>query len=165
MDDSDQPRTSGFSPFWEQRPLDALSGDQWESLCDGCGRCCLEKMINHRTGKVTYTNLACPLLDHTSCRCRDYANRSRIISDCLSLAPGPIRQFRWLPKTCAYRLLAEGKPLPRWHPLVSGRPESVHEAGISLRGRPLVPRNLCSQDLDAHVVDWGIWAKKATPDG
>ncbi|MGD9016784.1 MAG: hypothetical protein PVH30_05325, partial [Desulfobacterales bacterium] len=87
MDDSDQPRTSGFSPFWEQRPLDALSGDQWESLCDGCGRCCLEKMINHRTGKVTYTNLACPLLDHTSCRCRDYANRSRIISDCLSLAP------------------------------------------------------------------------------
>lgn len=165
MDDTNRRRVAGSLPFWQQRPLDALSETQWESLCDGCGRCCLEKMINHRTGKVTYTNLACPLLDPASCRCRDYPNRSRIIPDCLSLSPGPMRQFRWLPKTCAYRLLAEGKPLPWWHPLVSGCSESVHEAGISLRGRLIVPTNLASQDLDAHVVDWGIWAKKATPEG
>lgn len=152
-------------PFWKRLQLEDLSETQWESLCDGCGRCCLEKMINKRTGKVYYTDVVCPLFDPGDCRCGNYANRSHVIPDCISLKPSAsIRDFRWLPRTCAYRLLAEGRDLAWWHPLVSGRPESVHEAGISLKGKPITPRSESTADLDSRIVHWGIWAKSAGTD-
>ncbi|MFZ7128510.1 MAG: YcgN family cysteine cluster protein [Desulfobacterales bacterium] len=150
------------SPFWKSTPLEAMSESQWEALCDGCGRCCLEKVKDYRTGKIFYTDQACPLLDLSSCRCRDYLRRSRIIPECVALRPGPARVLRWLPRTCAYRLLAEGKELAWWHPLVSGRPETVHEAGISIRGRRVFHRrDGACRDLEAHIVRWGFWARKA----
>jgi uncharacterized cysteine cluster protein YcgN (CxxCxxCC family) len=108
---------------------------EWESLCDGCGRCCLVKLEDEETGKIHYTDVACRLFDAKTCRCRDYARRTREMADCVALSPENIASLRWMPPTCAYRLLAEGKTLPVWHPLVSGRMESVVEAGISVRGR------------------------------
>lgn len=155
---------SSSIPFWKQKPLGDLTSEQWESLCDRCGRCCLEKMIDLRTGKVYYTDLVCPLFDAATCQCQSYADRSRLIPDCVSLTPGPVRDFRWLPRTCAYRLLAEGRELAWWHPLVSGRADSVHEAGISIKGKPLTSRDRVDESLESRVVHWGIWAKKAGTD-
>ncbi len=151
--------------FWESLRLSQLSPGQWESLCDGCGRCCLEKLLDPRTGKVYYTDLVCSLFDVRTCRCRDYDRRSRIVDDCLQLRPGPVARFRWLPRTCAYRLLAEGQELAWWHPLVSGRADSVHEAGVSLLGRPITPRHLSPAAPDSRIVRWGIWAKRAGTGG
>jgi uncharacterized cysteine cluster protein YcgN (CxxCxxCC family) len=108
---------------------------EWESLCDGCGRCCLVKLEEEDTGTIHYTDVACRLLDAQTCRCRDYENRTREVADCVALSPANIASLKWMPPTCAYRLLAEGKPLAAWHPLVSGRAESVIEAGISVKGR------------------------------
>jgi uncharacterized cysteine cluster protein YcgN (CxxCxxCC family) len=151
-------------PFWETRPLSALDRDQWEALCDRCGRCCLEKLTNGRNGKVYYTSIACPLLDPASCQCRDYRFRHRQVPNCIRLTPRNLGLCRWLPRTCAYRLLWEGRPLPGWHHLISGRPESVHEAGISIRGRRLHAMPTDLQPLEAFIVDWGIWSKKARRD-
>jgi uncharacterized protein len=130
-------------------------------LCDRCGRCCLEKLTNGRNGKVYYTSIACPLLDKTSCQCRDYPHRHRQVPNCISLTPRNLGSCRWLPRTCAYRLLWEGRHLPDWHPLVSGNPESVHKAGISLRGRRLHAPPAPQEPLETYIVDWGIWSKKA----
>lgn len=124
-----------MTPFWENKTLDQLTKDEWEALCDGCGRCCLQKLKNPTTGKVYYTWVACHLLDIDACRCTDYELRHILVPDCVELKPAKIIKLRWLPKTCAYRLIAERKPLPEWHPLVSGDPDSVHSAGISVRGR------------------------------
>jgi uncharacterized cysteine cluster protein YcgN (CxxCxxCC family) len=152
--------SSGRKPFWETTPPEALTARQWEALCDRCGRCCLEKLINPRTGKVYYTSIACALLDKASCQCRDYRHRRRMVPQCIQLNPANLMSCRWLPRTCAYRLLGEGKNLPAWHPLISGNPESVHAAGISIRGRVLHPMPPHADDLEAYIVDWGIWSKK-----
>jgi uncharacterized protein len=117
------------------KPLHALSDDEWEQLCDGCGRCCMHKFENEETGEVFYTTIACRLFDDAACRCRDYENRQQSVPDCLQIRALSLAQMRWLPPSCAYRLRAEGKPLPAWHPLVTGDSESVHTAGISMRGR------------------------------
>lgn len=151
------------TPFWETTPLRALDPIQWESLCDRCGRCCLEKLTNRRNGKVYYTSIACRLLDPFSCQCRNYRERRRIVPHCIQLSPAALPTFRWLPRTCAYRLLAEGQRLPDWHPLVSGDPSSVHTAGISIRGRRLHPMPADPDDLEAYIVDWGFWGRKARP--
>jgi uncharacterized protein len=123
------------TPFWKEKPLEAMSEAEWESLCDGCARCCLVKLEDEDSGVYHFTDVGCRLLDAPSCRCRNYPERQAHVSDCVKLTPSEARALPWLPPTCAYRLVAEGKDLAWWHPLVSGSAESVHEAGISVRGR------------------------------
>ena len=122
-------------PFWRSKSLADMTPQEWESLCDGCARCCLVKLEDADTGAVHYTDVGCTLLDAGSCRCRDYANRQAQMPDCVRLTPKNLRRLSWLPPTCAYRLVAEKRDLPWWHPLVSGDPETVHAAGISVRDR------------------------------
>ncbi len=140
------------APFWERIPLEAMTPAQWESLCDGCAKCCLQKYQDEDTGRIHYTNVACFLLDQTDCHCSDYANRSKRVSDCVTLTLEVLRDPSWLPETCAYRLLREGKPLAPWHPLVSGDPESVARAGHSVRGRVVCETQ--TDDPLMHLIDW-----------
>ena len=122
-------------PFWKTKSLEEMSEEEWESLCDGCARCCLVKLEDEDSGEVHYTDLGCTLLDAKTCRCRDYKNRQAKVSDCVKLTPAAARTLSWLPATCAYRIVAAGGELPNWHPLVSGSPESVGQAKISVNGR------------------------------
>ncbi|NJM31336.1 MAG: YcgN family cysteine cluster protein, partial [Rhizobiales bacterium] len=119
-------------PYWKTKTLGEMTREEWESLCDGCGRCCLNKLEDDDTGRFHYTRAACKLLDLGTCRCSDYPNRAKRVSDCVTLTPGNVGSLGWLPKTCAYRLLDEGKNLAWWHPLISGDPETVKQAGISI---------------------------------
>lgn len=139
-------------PFWKVKPLERMSLEEWESLCDGCGKCCLHKIEYEDTREVEYTEVACGLLDMVACRCTDYANRIVRVPDCVKLTPGTLTTIEWLPPTCAYRLISEGKDLFDWHPLISGDPESVHRAGVSVRGRCVAERD--AGDLQDHVVEW-----------
>lgn len=129
-----------------------MSDGEWESLCDGCGRCCLLKLEDEDTGEVHYTRAACKLLDIGSCRCTDYANRHAKVDDCVHLSPGNIGDLSWMPSTCAYRLLWEGRDLYWWHPLVSGSPQTVHEAGISVRSRAVSEEGIAEQDLPNYIM-------------
>jgi uncharacterized cysteine cluster protein YcgN (CxxCxxCC family) len=142
-------------PFWRRKTLAEMSAKEWESLCDGCGRCCLNKLEEEDTGRVYYTDVGCRLLDGTTCRCRDYKNRSKKVEDCVRLTPDNVATIKWLPPSCAYRLLAHGRDLYWWHPLLSGDPESVHAAGISVRDRVGVSEEqLGDQDYEDRVVAW-----------
>lgn len=141
-----------MASFWQDRSLDQLTTQQWELLCDGCGRCCLQKFKHPTTGKISYTWVSCYLLDTQSCRCTDYELRHILVPDCLSLNAGNISKLRWLPKTCAYRLVAAGKDLPPWHPLISGDPESVHAAGISVRGRAISEEYVHPDDVENFTM-------------
>ena len=139
-------------PFWQQKSLGEMTPAEWESVCDGCGQCCLHKMQDVDTGEIAVTNVACAYLDLGTCRCRDYNNRKRLVPDCVQLKPADVGDLAWLPETCGYRLLDEGKDLPWWHPLVSGDPETVHQAGISVRGQAISEDRV--DDLEDHVVRW-----------
>lgn len=122
-------------PFWRTKSLTEMSAPEWEALCDGCGKCCLAKMLDEDTDEIHWTSVGCRLFDGAACRCTDYENRQALVSDCVALTPENVPTISWLPSTCAYRLLAEGLELYWWHHLVSGSRETVHEAGISMRGR------------------------------
>ncbi|WP_265517136.1 YcgN family cysteine cluster protein [Nitratireductor luteus] len=124
-----------MDPFWKTKSLEEMTPREWESLCDGCGKCCLAKLEDEDTGEIHWTSVACRLFDAGTCRCSDYKNRFATVSDCVRLTPQNVRTIAWLPATCAYRLLANGEDLYWWHPLVSGSKETVHEAGISIKGR------------------------------
>ncbi len=136
--------------FWE-KPLDQLDRGEWEALCDGCGKCCLHKIEDDLSGQIHPTNVACKLLDRQSCRCGNYRMRRLFVPDCVRLNARTVGRTGWLPSTCAYRLRAEGKPLERWHPLISGDPESVHRAGMSVRGWTVSEDE--AGDLEHHLVD------------
>ncbi len=123
--------------FWKRKSLPEMSADQWESLCDGCALCCLQKIEDEETGEVFFTDLACRMLDTSSCRCIAYRDRAQKVASCLVLSAGEPEAFRWLPGSCAYRRLSEGQELPDWHPLISGDPNSVHAAGISVQDKAI----------------------------
>ncbi|WP_419913253.1 YcgN family cysteine cluster protein [Hoeflea sp.] len=141
-------------PFWKTVRLEDMSDAQWESLCDGCGRCCLNKLEDWDTGEIAWTNVACKLLDSDTCRCTDYPNRQEKVPECIRLTPKSVRAITWLPPTCGYRLIAEGRDLYWWHPLVSGDPDTVHLAGVSVRGRTVPEAGMEPEDYEEHIVDW-----------
>ena len=138
-------------PFWETKTLRQMNRAEWEALCDGCGKCCIHKLEDEETGELFPTNVACRLLDRRSGRCTDYKHRKALVPECVRLTPEKLDGIDWLPSTCAYLLLHQGKPLPQWHPLVTGDPESVHAAGISVRGWTVSEDD--AGDLEHHMVE------------
>ena len=153
----------GSRPFWETTPLAAMSDAEWESLCDGCGRCCLQKLEDEDTGEVHFTRVACRLLDTATARCRHYADRRAHVEDCLEVRPLDADKRGWLPASCAYRRLAEGRGLADWHPLVSGDPGSVVRAGIAVAGRVVSERDVPVHELIEHLIVWHD--ETPSPDG
>lgn len=139
-------------PFWKTKKLGQMSKAEWESLCDGCGKCCLNKLIDVDTDELYFTNVVCKLLDTKSCQCTRYPTRHKYVKDCVQLTPRNVKKLRWLPETCAYRLVAEGKDLYGWHYLVCGDRKAVHKAGISVRGRVISETE--AGDLEDHLVEW-----------
>lgn len=156
-------------PFWRRKSLKDMTQEEWESLCDGCGRCCLIKLEEEvdddpgAPGPILFTNVACKLLDGDSCRCRDYPRRQQKVPDCLRLTPDAVAGLHWLPPTCAYKLVEAGEDLKWWHPLVSGSPDTVHQAGVSVRGRVSASEDeVPEEDLIDYIVSWpGRWPKGA----
>lgn len=148
-------KRDGLKPeFWKHKPLKSLSPKEWEALCDGCGKCCLNKLEDEDTGEVALTRIACRLLDDQSCKCGQYPIRHQFIPDCIVLKPSNIDENAyWMPKTCAYRLLWSGQPLFDWHPLISGNPETVHTANISVRGMTLSEFDINEEDWEEHIIE------------
>jgi hypothetical protein len=143
-------------PFWETKSLAQMTTREWESLCDGCGLCCLVRFEDEETGEVVPTRVACKLFDPNRCRCTDYENRHSQVPDCIKLTPGNVATLKWMPLSCAYRRLDEGKPLPAWHPLITGDPASVHATGVSVRGQTISETSLSSPEdaLDFVAREW-----------
>ena len=140
--------------FWNTKSLAEMTSEEWESICDGCGRCCLHKLQDEDSGLMFYTNVACRLLDRERCRCSNYPQRMAIVHDCLSLAADARSRFDWLPLSCAYRRLANRQSLEWWHPLVSGNPDTVHQAGISVRGKTVPEASVAKEELEDHIIHW-----------
>ena len=139
-------------PFWETKTLKQMTAEEWDSLCDGCGQCCLVKIEEEDTGTVYLTRLACGLLDIGSCRCKDYENRFEKMPDCLKIDLRRVRTLSWLPESCAYRRLDEGRGLAWWHPLISGDPETVHEAGVSVRGWVRSEEGIPEDEIERYII-------------
>ncbi len=162
---SDDPKAEAAKPFWRTKRLDEMNPVEWESLCDGCGRCCLVKLIDEDTEEVHFTDIGCKLFNAETCACKDYPNRQKKVPDCIKLTPREVKRIPWLPPSCAYRLVAEGKDLQWWHPLKSGRPETVHEAGVSARGRVgAMEGKIRQRDYVDRLVTWpGEFPKPKKP--
>jgi hypothetical protein len=154
-------------PFWQSKSLEEMTDSEWESLCDGCGKCCLNKLEEEGTDRTFYTDVGCRLLDGQTCRCRDYTRRSDEVDDCVRLTPKTLKTITWLPPSCAYVLLAEGKDLYWWHPLVSGDSSTVHTAGISVRGRVRASEtDVPDELLEDYIVSWPLkFPKRARRQG
>ena len=140
--------------FWERVSLERMNRAEWEALCDGCGKCCLNKLEDEETGEVALTRVACRLLDDETCRCSQYPIRHQFVPECIVLTPKTLKDnMYWLPQTCAYRLVHEGKPLFDWHHLISGDPASVHGAGVSMRGRTVAEFEVSEDDWEDHIIE------------
>lgn len=144
-------------PFWEEKSLSEMSQAEWEALCDGCGRCCLIKLEDEDTGTIITSDVHCKLLDGDTCECTDYPNRQRKVPDCIKLTPQNVTEIAWIPKTCAYRRLSEGKGLAWWHPLITGEMQTIVDVGVSVRGRTVNERDVKADEWEDHVVDWPEW--------
>ncbi|EIE51155.1 hypothetical protein AL036_01585 [Salipiger aestuarii] len=152
---SDPIARTGLAPrFWERKPLSRMSDAEWEALCDGCGKCCLNKLEDEDTGDVALTRVACRLLDGETCRCSQYPIRHQFVPECIVLGPRNMEDnLYWMPETCAYKLLWQGKPLYKWHPLITGDPESVHRAGVSMQGRTVSEFEVDDDDWEDHIIE------------
>ncbi|MFT4766355.1 MAG: putative cysteine cluster protein YcgN (CxxCxxCC family) [Oleispira sp.] len=139
-------------PFWESKTLKQMSKPEWESLCDGCARCCLHKLEDEDTDEVYYTDVHCRYMDKNDCSCTVYQTRNEKVPECIWLTPEQAHSFHWLPDTCAYRLVAEGKPLYDWHPLISGDPETVHKSGISLQGKGIPDDKIPEEEWQSRII-------------
>ena len=140
--------------YWEHKSLAEMDRDEWEALCDGCAQCCVVKLEDADDDSIHFTDVVCHLLDIEHCRCTDYPGRSRRVPDCITLTPDNLERLPWMPYSCAYRVLAEGRKLEWWHPLVSGSADTVHEAGVSVRGKVVSETGVDDDELEAHVIDW-----------
>lgn len=138
--------------FWETKTLSKMTPAEWESLCDGCAKCCLNKLEDEVSGQIFFTSVVCDLINLETCRCTRYTERTTLVPDCIDLKQHDFSEYTWLPDTCAYRLLSDGKPLPSWHPLVSGTPESVKEAGVSISSYAIKESQV--EDLEEHIIEW-----------
>ena len=141
-------------PFWKTKTLSQLSKPEWESLCDGCGKCCLIQLEDEDSGLRLHTDVTCRLFNPDTCRCGDYTNRKQRVPDCVILTPKNVTELEWMPQTCAYRLIGEGKDLYAWHPLVSGDPMSVHKAGMSIRNQVVSEDDVNPEDWEDRIVEW-----------
>jgi uncharacterized cysteine cluster protein YcgN (CxxCxxCC family) len=152
---SDPIERSGLAPrFWERKRLTDMSGPEWEALCDGCGKCCLNKLEDEDTGEVALTRVACRLFDDATCRCAQYQIRHQFVPECIVLRPSNMaKNLYWMPETCAYKLLWQGLPLFDWHPLISGTPETVHTTGVSMRGRTVPEFEIDEDDWEDHIIE------------
>ncbi|NIZ61732.1 YcgN family cysteine cluster protein [Sedimentitalea sp. CY04] len=140
--------------FWEKKPLNKMNQKEWEALCDGCGKCCLNKLEDEDSGEVALTRVACRLLDDATCLCAQYEIRHNFVPECIVLKPSNLDTHAyWMPQTCAYRLLWEGKPLPDWHPLLTGTPDSVHDAGVSVKGWTVSEFETPEEDWEDHIIE------------
>ncbi|WIV50101.1 YcgN family cysteine cluster protein [Marivivens sp. LCG002] len=140
--------------FWANVPMDKMTQKEWEALCDGCGKCCLNKLEDEETGEVVLTRVACRLLDDSTCLCSQYPIRHQFVPECIVMSPKTIAEnMYWLPQTCAYRLVTEGRDLYHWHPLISGDPMSVHEAGVSMRGLTVPEFEVDDDDWENHIIE------------
>ena len=151
--------------FWETIPLAEMTTEEWEAVCDGCAKCCLVKLEDARDGAVYFTDVHCFLLDGASCRCDDYVNRSLRVPDCVVLTPAGLAEVHYLPTSCSYRRLADGRGLAAWHPLVAGDAAAVHRAGLSVRGRSRSEAEVPAERLEDHLVDWPVTETGDDPSG
>ncbi len=148
-DDKNVPR------FWEQKTLFEMSRDEWESICDGCAKCCLTQLQDEESEQLVFTNVACDLLNDNTCLCTDYDNRSERVPSCVTMDAGNVEQAaEFAPPSCAYRLLLLGEPLPEWHHLISGDTDTVHQQGKSARGRVVFQRDVDEESIEDYVVEW-----------
>ncbi|MDX8129192.1 YcgN family cysteine cluster protein [Methylomonas sp. OY6] len=138
--------------FWETKTLAQMSTEEWESLCDNCGKCCLNKLEDEDTGEIAFTSVACDLIDLETCRCTRYSERCTLVPECIDLKQHDFAEYNWLPSTCAYRLLTDGEALPSWHPLITGTRESVKEAGVSISSYAIKESQVT--DLEDHIIEW-----------
>ena len=138
--------------FWESKTLAEMTAEEWESLCDNCGKCCLIKLEDEDTGEIAFTSVVCDLIDLDSCRCTRYSERCTLVPECIDLKQHDFAEYNWLPSTCAYRLLTDGEPLPDWHPLNSGTPESVKDAGVSIASYAIKESQV--NDPEDHIIEW-----------